>query len=759
MRFRPQASWADPSLVLRPGAGDVVSHFVYPACYAALLLLASDLALRHRRLPPSGDLLAGAGMAAIAAAAMWVTVGTLVSSGWIVPCPMPPCSLGFVLVAAAAVRMRCGGAVAAGPAGDVRVSLLPAVALAALSAMAIGSDRSDAHIVYVLGVIGFGAFVLRLQLERRRMRGLVRELDVAHTRYRGLVERLPLIVYEDAVDEYSTSVFISPQTTEILGYTPEEWRHRDHFLSVLHPDDHDLVMESLFEEPYDQIHTVEYRLFAKDGRTVWIRDHSRIICDEQGTPVVCQGFMEDVTERKLAEQERQQSERRFREILERVQLIAVMLDRDGRITFCNDHLLVLTGWTREQLLGRDWYETFTAPSQRERRRLFDTAIATGVLPPTGETTILTRDGEQLMISCNDTLLRDPSGEVIGMTSISEDITERRRAEERVQYLASYDELTGLANRELFGEWLDLAIDRCQQSDRHAAVLFVSLVNFTLINDSLGHRAGDELLRQFANRLRDAAFGAELVARQGGDEFLVLVADTGEGGGDGTHDVAADVAQMAEALVGRLEHLLAVPFSYQGGDVYLTASAGIALFPADGGDREAVIRHATIDRYRARPGRRRDVATGLPPAEELLLISRLHRAIERREFELYYQPVVDLHDGRPTGVEALIRWIPPGGQPVSPAAFIPVAERTGLIRPITEWVVSEVCAQTRRWANEGIALRISFNFPTGAVGGGHDRAAAGQGTRRRRATPAAGDGGDRVGGDGQPGRDRADPGSC
>jgi diguanylate cyclase (GGDEF)-like protein/PAS domain S-box-containing protein len=693
-------------------AGEVVTHFVYPACYVALLLLASDLALRNRRRPPSSDLLAGAGMVAIAAAAMWVTVGTMVSSGWIVTVPDATRSIGFGLVAVAAVRMRGRRPVPAGPAGDVRVSLLPAIAVAALSAMAIGSDSSDAHIVYVLGVIGFAAFGLRLQLDRRRMRSLVGELDGAQNRYRGLVERLPLIVYEDAMDEFSSSIFISPQTTEILGYTPEEWKRRDHFLSVLHPDDHDRVAAGMREEPCDQIHTVEYRLFAKDGRIVWIRDHSRIICDEQGRPVVCQGFMEDVTERKLAEQERQQSERRFREILERVQLIAVMLDRDGRITFCNDHLLALTGWTRDELLGRDWYETFMAPSQLHRRRLFETAIATGVLPPTGETTILTRDGEQLIISCNDTLLRDPAGEVTGMTSISEDITERRRAEERVRYLASYDELTGLANRELFGEWLDLAIERCEQSRRHAAVLFVSLDNFTLINDSLGHTAGDELLRQFANRLRDAAFGAELVARQGGDEFLVLVADTGEGAGDGTHDVAVDVAQMAEALVGRLEHLLAVPFSYQGSDVYLTASAGIALFPADGGDREAVIRHATIDRYRARPGRRRDVATGLAPADELRLISQLHRAIERREFELYYQPVVDLHDGRPIGVEALIRWIPPGCEPVSPAAFIPVAERTGLIRPITEWVVSEVCAQTRRWVDGGIALRISFNFPTG-----------------------------------------------
>ncbi|HEY0389061.1 MAG TPA: EAL domain-containing protein [Gaiellales bacterium] len=693
-------------------AADVVTHFLYPASYAALLLLASDLTIRRRARPLEGDAFAGAGLVAVALAAMWVTTGTTLSADWAVTVPDATRSLGFALLGVGALRIRSSGRAAATGA-DVRMPIVPALAVAALSALAIGTSGPDGRLISLLAAGGFAAFVGRLLLDRRRMRGLVIDLETAEERYRGLVERLPLIVYEDAVDEYSTSIFISPQTTEILGYTPEEWgAERGFFLKVLHPDDHERVMGAMFEEPFEEIHTMEYRVFAKDGRIVWIRDHSRILPDASGRPMLCQGFMEDVTARRQAQEEMQESERRFREILERVQLIAVMLDRDGRITFCNDHLLAVTGWSREELLGRDWFDTFFPPPRQELRDRFDAAMQTGRLQATGELRILTRDGDELIISCNETLLRDPSGNVIGLTSISQDITERRRAEERVQYLARYDELTGLANRELFGEWLDLAIARCTDRERHLAVLFVSLDNFTLINDSLGHIAGDELLRQFANRLRDAAFGAELVARQGGDEFLVLVADTGEGDGDGTHRVEGDVAQMAEALVGRLEHLLAVPFTYRGDEVYLAASAGIALYPQDGADREAVIRHATVDRFRTRPGRRRDVATGLEPAAELELISRLHRAIERHEFQLYYQPVVDLHDGRPIGVEALIRWIPPTGEPISPAAFIPVAERTGLILPITEWVVSEVCAQTLAWSARGIGLRISFNFPTG-----------------------------------------------
>ena len=706
------ASIAGSPVPLHLGYTDLVGHGIYPATYAALLMLATDLAVRRRGRPLTGDALAGVGLAGVALAAMWVTTGTRLTADWPVTGPDGVRSAGFALLALAAVRAR-RGVDARSDGDDVRVAIIPAVAVVALCAMAIGATGSDGHIISLLAALGFAAFVARLLLDRRHMHALLGRIERAEERYRGLVERLPLIVYEDKVDEFSTSVFISPQTTEILGYTPEEWQsQRDFFLTVLHPDDRERVMSAMLGEPTDGVHTTEYRVFAKDGRVVWIRDHSRILRDRRGRPLVCQGFMEDVTARRQAQDEVRESERRFREMLERVHLIAVILDRDGRITFCNDHLLALTGWTRAQLIGRDWFDTFLPPSQRELRERFRAAMETAELDPAFETTILTRDGDELIISCNETLLRDTSGTVIGLTAIAEDITERRRAEERVQYLARYDQLTGLPNRELFGEWLDLAIERCADGERHAAVLFISLDNFTLINDSLGHMAGDELLRQFANRLRDAAFGAELVARQGGDEFLVLVADTGDGSGDGTHGVREDVAQMAEALAGRLQHLLSMPFTYRGEEVYLTASAGIAMHPADGADRETVIRRATADRFRSRSGRRRDVAMQIEPSAELEMTSRLHRAIDRRELTLRYQPVVDLHDGRPIGVEALLRWHPCNGGPVSPSEFIPVAERTGLIRPITEWVVSEVCTQTRRWQARGVGLRISFNFPTG-----------------------------------------------
>ena len=174
---------------------------------------------------------------------------------------------------------------------------------------------------------------------------------------------------------------------------------------------------------------------------------------------------------------------------------------------------------------------------------------------------------------------------------------------------------------------------------------------------------------------------------------------------------AELLTLIDDIVENLQHLLGVPFCYDGNDIYLTARAGIALYPRDASGREAVIRAATVNRYRGLAGRRRRTSD-LPPAEELELISRLHRAMEHREFRLHYQPVVDLHDRRPIGVEALLRWMPAGREPVPPASFIPVAERTGLIAPITDWIVSEVCAQSRNAVRRYLSLWCRNRFSGG-----------------------------------------------
>ena len=384
---------------------------------------------------------------------------------------------------------------------------------------------------------------------------------VTSSRYRSLVEELPAMVYVDTAQDGFANVYVSPFSEQLTGYTPAEWRSDpEMFQKVLHPDDRDMLE---LEESSEGVQH-EYRLIARDGREVWVRDTYVVVSGDDGTPLLVQGVMQDITDRKRAEEQARSSERLFRDILEEVHLLAVILDTDGRVVFCNDYMLELLGWKREELLGRRLSETIIAPDLRAAGRAeFLEAMKTGVITRHGDVRVVTRDGEERIVSYNSTLMLGEDGTPCGMTTIAEDVTERRQAEERVQYLASYDQLTGLPNRTLFSDWLDMALGCAAEQWRVVGVQFVSLDEFRLINSSLGHAAGDALMGMFADRLREAATGAELVARQGGDEFLILLADVDEETGeDSTHAVAADVAQMAEALTGRLRALLSRPFRWR-----------------------------------------------------------------------------------------------------------------------------------------------------------------------------------------------------
>ncbi|TMB86036.1 MAG: PAS domain S-box protein, partial [Chloroflexi bacterium] len=239
---------------------------------------------------------------------------------------------------------------------EPRFRTLKVASLRAINRVAVDNLLTIAAALVSAVLAASVALALRIRSERASVRRMSLTVDAAEARYRALVERLPLIVYEDEPNEYSSSVFISPQTTEMLGYTPQEWASDPElFVKLLHADDREQSLRQLASTAAGEGWTSEYRLIARDGRVVWIRDTGICVADGAGTPLSYQGYMEDVTEQKLAELATHESERRFREILERVQLIAVMVDRTGLITFCNDHLLRLTGWTREELLGRNWY--------------------------------------------------------------------------------------------------------------------------------------------------------------------------------------------------------------------------------------------------------------------------------------------------------------------------------------------------------------------------------------------------------------------
>jgi diguanylate cyclase (GGDEF)-like protein/PAS domain S-box-containing protein len=298
-----------------------------------------------------------------------------------------------------------------------------------------------------------------------------------------------------------------------------------------------------------------------------------------------------------------------------------------------------------------------------------------------------------------------------------DITERRNtadalaeAQRQLKHLAYHDVLTGLPNRIAFQERLQEAIDGESSGSAHA-VLFVDLDDFKLVNDSFGHEAGDELLTAVAARLRNASRSEEVVARHGGDEFLLLVSAPQQATGGPDLD---GVRYAAESVARRIRRALREPFVVSGVEIFVSASIGISLFPVDAPDSATLLKHADAAMYKAKDdGRDRYLVYALEgedPLAQLSMAGRLRGALEREEaLVLHYQPLVRLSTAEIVGVEALIRW-QDGDRLVPPGDFLPLAERTGLMGRLSDWVIAQACRQATAWRDEGLDLYVSVNLP-------------------------------------------------
>ena len=291
--------------------------------------------------------------------------------------------------------------------------------------------------------------------------------------------------------------------------------------------------------------------------------------------------------------------------------------------------------------------------------------------------------------------------------------ERKKAEDHIAFMAHHDELTGLPNRAMFEELLDMALARAMRQDLACAVLFLDLDNFKLVNDSLGHAAGDKLLVQLAERLREATRDTDLVARQGGDEFLVLLADIEKESEAPLPEGTDNVSLVSESVAVRISQALEMPFILSGEEFYISSSTGISMFPKDAQDSRSLLKNADAAMYRSKkaaPAGYLVYSTEAgDPLGKLSFTTRLRKAVESQHWILHYQPIVDLETAEMSGVEALLRWQDPNGGIIPPGEFIPLAEEMGLIVAIGDWVMEEICRQSVAWRDEGLDLKISFNL--------------------------------------------------
>jgi diguanylate cyclase (GGDEF)-like protein/PAS domain S-box-containing protein len=526
-----------------------------------------------------------------------------------------------------------------------------------------------------------------------------REIDSERV-LRVLMQNLEGMVFRCAIDDVWTLHFASDGCEALTGYSQEDLKQSRSISleSLIHPEDRQRVRRSIMGAVMrDTAYRVDYRIRCRDGREKWVLERGRSVVDESGSEVL-EGFIEDVTDRLQTEVRLAETELRYRSIFENSVIGMFQTSPDGRYLAANQALAELYGYGSPADLVAGLSDIANRLYVHSGRRDdFKSLIRLHGKVRDFESEVHRCDGTTIWISENAHAVCSPDGAVLYYEGTVEDVSERRRYQAQLEYQATHDPLTGLPNRNLLQDRLEQAINSACRAQTQVAVAFVDLDNFKFINDSLGHAAGDRLLVELGKRLEACMRSTDTVARYGGDEFVLIL-------GEQTH--LGGVVQTLERVLSTIHQ----PVRLDGHDLQVTGSIGVSLFPRNGDGLEALLSQADAAMYHAKESGKscfRFYADELNAAahERLVLESALRRAVADEALTVVYQPKVDAA-GRVMGCEALVRWDSPEFGPVSPLKFIPLAEETGLIRPITEFVLRSACREAAGWGGLHVAVNLS-----------------------------------------------------
>jgi len=589
-----------------------------------------------------------------------------------------------------------------------------------LERVVLGEERIYERMMY--DPLGEGRWVRVRLTPRRDAHGVVRgyyvvstdihdikvsqaQLEDKERQLRQVIDSVPTpMVYVDAENRYQ---YVNNAFLEYIGL-PAERVVGATVREVLGEERWAAIAPSIERVRRGETISVERFVRFADGRARWmtVRLTPRMA---EGKYLGYHSTTSDIHEQKMVEEELRRANSVLSAHFDNTPLAVIEWDTSLNIVRWSGQAESIFGWQASEALGRTlsgWRLVF-----EEDEQAVSSMVRRLVEGEERHATLLYRnyrkDGSVIWVEWHNSALRGEDGRVISILSLAQDVSSRIQAEERLQYMATHDGLTGLPNSVLLNDRLTAALSRAHRAKRRVGVMFLDLDHFKDVNDTLGHRVGDSLLKELSNRIRGALRQTDVLARISGDEFVVVLEDLPD---DGAHE------RVARKILEEVRR----PFQIEGNEIHVSGSLGLALHPEDGLDAETLLKNADAAMYHAKElGRNayRLFSSELAArrAERLHIEAALRRALRGNELELHYQPIIDIETGEVRRAEALLRWHDPERGLTLPSGFIPLADETGLGHAVGHWVLDAACKQARAWRDAGIGdICIGVNLSAGQV---------------------------------------------